>query len=348
MINKKGGEYMLYIINIFFSFLLILVYINSYVPPDLIPYHGILSVIYPFLLLVNIAFALIWISRLNPLFLISTIVIFLGYKNFDLLFKFPKNSEVYKKVEGDIKLISFNVHSFNRYNWIQKKDVIDEIKNFISVNDPDIICFQEFYDTKKNYFPEYPYVYISSTHKNEIWGNAIFSKFPIIEKGIIKFENSYNQTTYVSIDIGQEILRIYNVHLESLGIDQEDYEYRKKHKKNTLERLSKLFKNVNKGFSKHSEQSVLIREHIDNSPYKNIVCGDFNSTAFFYEYKKIKGGLNDAFSVFGQGLGATFFFYYYPLRIDFILSDPRISIKEFQTHSNIRLSDHIPLSLIFN
>jgi len=76
--------------------------------------------------------------------------------------------------------------------------------------------------------------------------------------------------------------------------------------------------------------------------------GDFNSSAFSYEYKEIKGDLIDAFEIGGEGFGKTFNFNYFPLRIDFILGDPNFRVVGFETINNELLSDHFPVTASYN
>ena len=73
-----------------------------------------------------------------------------------------------------------------------------------------------------------------------------------------------------------------------------------------------------------------------------IICGDFNNTAFSYVYKEIKGGLQDAFKIAGNGFGRTYDFKFFPTRIDFILVDETITVDSFKTYDN-HYSDHFPV-----
>ena len=86
----------------------------------------------------------------------------------------------------------------------------------------------------------------------------------------------------------------------------------------------------------------MVEKDIEATPYKKIVCGDFNNTQFSNVYKVIKGDMQDSFTEQGTGYGRTFNFRYYPVRIDFILADEAF---EIMAHKNfdIKLSDHFPV-----
>src|SRR5690606_41742973 len=57
------------------------------------------------------------------------------------------------------------------------------------------------------------------------YGQAIFSKYPIINSGLIK-KNEYgiNSIVYADIVKNQDTIRVYNVHRRSCGLQNEDKE----------------------------------------------------------------------------------------------------------------------------
>ena len=90
----------------------------------------------------------------------------------------------------------------------------------------------------------------------------------------------------------------------------------------------------------------LFIKHKEESPYKMIICGDFNNTAFSYVYKEIKGNLKDAFKIAGNGFGRTYDFKFFPVRIDFIFANKELEITAFKTFDN-KYSDHYPIFASF-
>ena len=93
-------------------------------------------------------------------------------------------------------------------------------------------------------------------------------------------------------------------------------------------------------------QTELFLKHKDQCIYPMIISGDFNNTSFSYVYKEIKGNLKDAFKESGNGFGRTFDFDFFPIRIDFILTDKRFKIQRFKTFDQ-HLSDHYPIMATF-
>ena len=140
--------------------------------------------------------------------------------------------------------------------------------------------------------------------------------------------------------IDKDTIRVYSLHIESLHISQKN-DYLVEEDKEAL------IRNIAFRFAKQQEQVDIFKAHHEKSPYKTIVCGDFNNTAFSYIYRKIRGNnLNDAFSQLGFGFGSTFDFDYFPLRIDYILLDKSMKIRDFQVFKE-NLSDHFPIMVNF-
>ncbi|MEH6762206.1 MAG: endonuclease/exonuclease/phosphatase family protein, partial [Maribacter arcticus] len=162
---------------------------------------------------------------------------------------------------------------------------------------------------------------------------AVYSRHKILEKGILEFPESSNSAIFVDVKYMGDTIRIYNLHLESLKIRPRSIK---------RERSDKLFGRLRHSFAKQQEQSTIVREHMNNSPYKNIVCGDFNNTQFSNSYFTIKGNLKDSFLEKGRGYGKTINFWKFPFRIDYILVDPFFEVLSHKNYG-INLSDHEPI-----
>ncbi|MFM1932118.1 MAG: hypothetical protein RL226_1421, partial [Bacteroidota bacterium] len=51
--------------------------------------------------------------------------------------------------EADLRVMSYNVRLFDLYNWTEGSDTRDQIFEFLDDNEVDVLCFQEFYFTKR-------------------------------------------------------------------------------------------------------------------------------------------------------------------------------------------------------
>ena len=235
--------------------------------------------------------------------------------------------------------MSYNVRLFNLYNWIDS-DVENDIISFIGSQDPDVINMQEYRSTERFSLDKYQFQHSSLSDGKTSYGLATFSKLPIVNKGIIKSDNLSTIAIFIDVKKYSDTLRFYNIHLQSFKLESEleilD--------ESNSDKILNIFDNT---FKIQENQSNIISTHIENSPYKVVVSGDFNNTAYSYVYNLLKGDLVDSFDSAGSGFGSTYNFKYFPMRIDFILMDKTFRINDFKTFSQ-NLSDHYPIVSTFN
>lgn len=326
------SEKILFFFNTIAGCLLGLMSLIPYLDPSNFPWINLLSLIYPLFLGANIFFVLMWLIRLKPHFLFSLFIIVLGHKNIVSLF--PMNQKEVLR-QSDVKLLSYNVKRFNVGKWINSPTIQKEIFEFLNSQNVDIICVQEYCNVEK-YKIELPHNYIKNKNSNQL---AIYTKYNIVHTGSLDFENSANNAIYTDLEIEDEIVRIYNVHMESFRLNIQKEHYGNENN----EALLKTFKNV---FVKQSEQIKKLKKHIDNCPYRTIVAGDFNNTAFSWNYHHLIENRKDAFVEASSGFGQTFN-YFIPLRIDFILPENGMNVGKFVNYK-LKLSDHYPIMARIN
>ena len=316
----------------------LLLFISCFVPLISVvhfAYFSILSLMVPLLVLFNLIFLTYWLLKRKRQLWLSAFVLLLGYISLGNFFKFKLSEEEIK--EGDLSIMSYNVKGFNKFDWLHDASVEGRIMEFISSEDPDILCIQEFSRIKDRQLKKlYPFKFITgykSSEKKSI--QAIYSKFPIINSGSLDFPDSGNNAIFADIVVSSDTIRLYNLHLESHRVIPSVRRISNEPKGRLLRRLAK-------SFAKQGEQAELFDKHRNATAYRKIVCGDFNNTQFSNVYKLIKGEMNDSFMEKGTGYGRTFNFKYYPVRIDFILADQQF---EIMAHKNfdIKLSDHFPV-----
>lgn len=231
--------------------------------------------------------------------------------------------------------MNYNVRLFNLYKWLPDDAIQNHIERFIKTNSPDIFSVQEYHVAPEMDWTSFEYRFEHITGEKTKSGLAIFSKFPIINSGSIEFPNTSNNAIFIDVVKQTDTIRVYNIHLESLRINT-DVESLKR------EDSEKLLKRIGSTFKRQQIQTELFLEHQKQCPYKMILCGDFNNTAFSYVYRKIKGDLNDAFEESGSGFGRTYHSKFFPLRIDFIFADKAFEVNGFKTF-DVRYSDHYPI-----
>lgn len=327
-----------YFCNILLALLTFVAYALPFLAPKAFPVLSVLTLGLPFLLTLNILFFLYWLLQVRKQVFLSGVVLLIGIGFISKWYKF--SSDKLPASEEDFVLMSYNVRLFNKYKWIDNDSVLPSIKNIVKEENPDILCFQEFSDIAEGNFNQYKYSYLYYVNESKSLGQAIFSKYPIINKGIIDFEDSNNHVIFADIVKQKDTLRVYSMHLQSMSItkDVEQIESELDKQKSEL-----IIKKISKAFSQQQQQAEELAEHRNNCQYPVIICGDMNNSAFSYVYRVVKGNLNDAFEQAGVGFGKSYRFKYFPMRIDYIFVDKSVEVKEFKAFNKYQFSDHYPI-----
>jgi vancomycin resistance protein VanJ len=330
-----------YVVNILIAISLLLSYLLPYISPHTFTLISVLSLGVPLLIIVNVVFVIYWVVKLKKQFLLSGLVLLIG---FNTIGAFIKISEKKIILNDDLKVLSYNVRLFNIYNWKPEsiETVKSKIKKFVEGKSPDIVCFQEFvYEYKSDFNFKYKFINnrFPKNNKNR-FGQAILSNHRIINTGVISFDNSRHNAIFADIVRKKDTFRVYSIHLESQGLqlDKENF---------GNEDTSKLRNRLKITFKKQADQALKIFKNEQDCPYKTIMCGDFNNTAFSWVYNKLKNGKKDAFVIAGAGLGKSYD-YIMPVRIDFILTHENFEINNFKTYNDFTFSDHYPIMARLN
>lgn len=318
---------------------------------------------FPFLLLVVIFFLFSWLILLKPrLALISGIAILLSLKSISVFFAFHKTGKFnYTKEQGTIRIVSWNVARFielrennNKGSNIRKK-MLAQLKE----QNADVLCLQEFHSSiNKNYYNNietiqnelgYPYFYfVYDLDGDEMFYNSIiFSRYPIVDTGMIRYPRPTlpEVLMHADIKVGNDTIRVYTTHLQSVQLGMKDYERIGKIKSGEDSLVSNsrnILSKVKKGFSYRSIQADIIAEVIGDSPHPVIFGADLNDVPNSYTYFKVKRNMQDAFLKKGFGIGRTFSGLSPTLRIDYIFADRNFKIRQFARVVK-KLSDHYML-----
>ena len=317
-------------------------YILPFLAPKTFPFLAVLTLFMPLFFILNGLFFIYWGIQFKKRMILSGLVLLMGITFINKFYKF--SAKEYPKTENDFTVMSYNVRLFNVFKWLDREDVPANILAFINDKNPDILCIQEFSNSANIDLKVYRHRYIFMDGKQIKTAQAIFSKFPIIDQGIIFFPNSNNIVVFADIKKGKDIIiRVYNMHLQSIKISPDVNEINENIDAIDQGKSQKLFNRISKAFTQQQQQAEMIKEHKKDCPYPIIICGDLNNSAFSYVYRNIKGKLKDAFEEAGKGFGPTYKFRYYPARIDYILADDKMTVKKFESFPEFENSDHYPI-----
>ena len=348
-------------LNIFFAFMLIASAYSGFVSPVknvLFAYAGLL---FPILILVNSCFLIYWIivKRWGISFIL-VMVFALCWRSIAIFCPFHFNVHPPPREEM-IKILSYNVMSFAYQNHTKEKP--NKIIEYIAESDADIVCLQEYMvSSRRNLMSSqaveralsmYPYkaeiFFSNAENKNNQYGLALFSKFPILSSRKIPFTSRYNGSAIYEIYVDGKKVTVVNNHLESFKLTAED---RSKYSDmisninfDSFEHFSgDMQRKLGQAFRIRSKQSEIIAAEIKKAnSYYTIVCGDFNDTPLSYAHRTIQDSLIDAYAESGKGLGISYNQNYFYFRIDHIFHSISMDAYNCRVDAGIKLSDHYPI-----
>ncbi len=310
-----------------------------YISSERYAFLAFLSLGVPLLVIANFLFFLFWLYQRKRQMLLSLLILVIGYFSLGAFIKVGLGES--EAAADDLKVMSYNVRVFNKFGEMASPNVFDDIKAFVDEEKPDVICFQEVDYVRQKEYEDYPYRYLEYIHKQDKVLLGIFSKYPIINTELLDFPGSPNEAACADILYKNDTIRIYNMHLQSLGITHT--------RANSIldqQKSKRILKKMTEAFGKQQQQAKLVKEHMQANSYPQILCGDFNNSQFSNAYKTIRGEKNDSFIEQGFGYGRTLNYHRFPVRIDFILSDPVFEVKSHKTY-DVEYSDHYPVMASF-
>ena len=318
---------------------------------------------YPFLLLANLLCIAWWLlfraRRIWP----SLIAILLGSGHAGEYLQLSGESDKPDDAAAPFKVMSWNVRIFDLYSWSHNAQTKEEMLDLIRIEDPDVLCMQEFLHIDKkvgtavrdelsgNYrFTNYADEYTAHTKTGYHFGIATFSTRPIVAKGAIHFPDDLNNLClWTDIAMDNDTVRVYNAHLASLRFGDQDYRFLKDvqdgSSTDVLEKGGlRIARRLKSGFIRRAGQMETIAAHMRSSPHPVIWCGDMNDTPMSYSYHLLRDlGLEDSFVESGSGIGHTYIGAFPSFRIDHIMHGPELRSWGFQTLPD-ELSDHRPIT----
>lgn len=363
-IRTRIPEKLLLVLNYIAAVALILSNIAGTISPDKLWFLAFLGLAHIPLLLINIFFIFLWIFLLRKWVLGSLLAVLVSWGHIGTHFRF-RNSEITVQSSDTLKIMSFNVRLFDLYQWKinQKYKTRSRIFRMIKEENPDLLCFQEYYSNPAKGFDvrdtlyhldNLKYSFVASFKSLEgikEWGMAIYSNYPIFNRQRVPFTNSINNYfQYADICKQGDTIRIFNIHFESIHFGQEDYLFindlgnNYTDRQNIIEKGQRIFFKIGSAFARRAEQVETVRRYVASSPYPVILCGDFNDTPASFVYNRLTSELKDSFCECGSGLSGTYPNLFFPMRIDYILHSTN-SFRAFRYRViNEDLSDHLPIT----
>ena len=351
----------LIVINIITAIFFLLSCLAPFVKPDDSWFISFLGLGFPILLVMLIGFVFLWLIFKLKMVWLSLIVLLLGYKSIRVFWAFNTPSSFkYEKVPASIRIASWNVARFWEWkkNDSEKSKIRLKMLELIKKQNPDILCLQEFFYSPAPQFYNnvneikemgYPYYYFSKDPDGDqqFIGCVIFSKYPMIDTGLVRYFRPAmpEALLHADIKVNNDTIRVFTTHLQSVQFRKRDYdaiEEIKNVEDSVYDNSKTVLTKLGKAMIYRSSQAEVVRQIMDDSPYPTLFCGDLNDIPNSRTYFTIRGNMKDAFLEKGFGIGRTYSSLSPTLRIDYVFTDDHFKINQF-TRIVKYLSDHFML-----
>ena len=333
------GDVVATLAMLFLVFATVTAVVCQYISPVKSGLLSTLSLVAPIIYLLDIVVMFYWVVRWRWYRALAMVaMVLLGWFYLSRYYKFEIDRHY------DTSYVERRYTKVMTYNVLEGRT--PELITYIEKHNPDILCLQEIStwgDTWDALSAKYKTTYKSvGTDAN----NQILSKFRILRSGEIEGLPRKNGV-WADLKIKDDTVRVVSLHLQSTSIRAEDTEFLEKHAyildKERETKLHSIVERLVENNCKRAEQAERVAEFLEKTPYKIVVCGDFNDVPLSYTYNRITKHLDDTFSKMAEGFAYTYNTRYRLLRIDNILVSPEVEVVSYEVDNNVELSDHYPV-----
>lgn len=350
-----------FLLNILLVLYTLLVYQLSYEADIKHWLAGFLMLSLPVAWIGNVFFLLTYLAGGSWKFLLSALVIALGYPFWQRTFQF--NPPPDPEASQGISVLSYNTMYMDYFDYYDQRDTA-MVKYFVAslpLLDADIECYQELYNDDK--FQDFQilkklkrsnqyYTYMHATEGNDQGqgsiGLAIFSKYKMFNKREVYWKLNNNGILAVDMQIGEDTITVINIQMHSMGIRLSRVLEARDDNQRVKEEAKTVFGQLKHGFEERTLQAAELEKIIRESRYPILLCGDLNELPYGYAYGRIRKHLANAFEERGRGFGFTYNHLPRYIRIDHIFFDiNHFDILGFNTLNTLPFSDHYPVKGYF-
>ena len=309
------------------------------------PARAMLVYVLPLLIVANLLLLVYWLVRRRWFYAIIPVVTFLCCIPYiGTLYQIPFFADKEAEKENGIKIATYNVAMFGReVTGFKAQDILAEMRS----QEVDVLCIQEYNEmsgNKKNsetYKEYFPYMAVGREDM------VIFSRYPITKQQTMLFEETNNSAMWADIHVKGAEFRIFNVHMETTGINHTLHQASKLQAKNydvsDSQLLSAIYGNYMMGMYFRAGQAIQVANEMRQSPHPIILCGDFNDVPYSFVYNTLLGNMVDGFKECGSGFMKTYRgSNKKPVRIDYIFHEEGIKGLTYY-RSDLTYSDHFPV-----
>lgn len=320
-------------------------------PPENFKILGLAGFAFPFALAAVLGMGLlclicrprmIWITLLGLLGCISTLRDF-----------FPINLSS-PPPKGCLKVMTYNVLGFN--NWERDEDGKLVIPRYLLSVKPDIIALQESGNENKEKRKEVEQElkkggYHIEWAEQEKLSMACVSRFPIVKQETVCNHYYNGAMAFFLLTAPRDTLIVINVHLQSMGLSQED---RKNYKQivmnpqdaDEVKGKRAIVKKIVDATYERAHQADTVANYVARHDDKKIILmGDINDTPVSYTHHRFTENLTDVYRATGNGFGRSFHLDAIYVRIDHIFCSSHFKPFSARVDQTVPFSDHYPVTV---
>ena len=194
--------------NLWVVFLTFLAYCAPFISPAKVSLFLFFGLSFPWLLLANTLFIVIWAVSRMRYWWFSALTLLLGWTHLTAVFgvHFWKNTEGSAKTANTIRVLQYNVKDYDTPFHKDKAAAKNSLNRFFEQQNADIVCIEEggeFTEGSMRHLAElFPaiatYPYQLRQKGNEI---IIFSRFPILNASKLEDQKTGNGCNFADIQI---------------------------------------------------------------------------------------------------------------------------------------------------
>lgn len=357
----KVADVVMMVATVICSLALVGAYLSRYVSPEKVWWFAFPGLVFPVLYVIEIVCGLWWVVRWKRTAFVVAVILLCGVRAAGTYWQPDLRKRYGEEVpaKSEIVVMSYNVKGFDKQFATEEKTTRELIADLATDNRVDILCLQEFAGDMSDpeirpLLPDLPYFRIAPydcyADRAVYGGLAVFSRYPIVAwKALPAQDEDRLFSMWADLKIGRDTVRVFNNHLNSTYIDNNDVDYLSSlhfiSSEGRRAHVGDIVRKLRDSYRKRAPQADTVAQAIAASPYPVIVCGDFNDTPASYAYHTVRGKrLRDAFVAKGRGLQGTYGGFFNMFRLDYILTD-REAVEVLHYYPfDVVYSDHMPVA----
>src|SRR5215203_603025 len=213
---KRFTKILFVVLNLFVAIIFLMACMAPYLDPQKWWLISLIGLGFAFIIVTLLAFIFFWLIFKPVYILLSIIPLLIGWKAIAVFFAFHNPGRFdYQKPRDVLRIVHWNVGRFTEWKRNNNKGSQTRLKmmDLIKEQNADVLCLQEFFtstDTvyynnlnhvmKELGYPYYYYSWDADGYKQWV-GQAIFSRLPFADSGLVRFPKPAMAEAFMYADL---------------------------------------------------------------------------------------------------------------------------------------------------